>query len=131
MEHVFTYPKVPILFLLYQEYTKNGKYKIYINFILFYIKHLTKKKKIVNILQAEPQQMKNIQSTTTEENERKKHREQLESRLALDILLNFQEAVKSKSFVISNSDNQGLFEYWLQCRKFYGASIIYSQNHIR
>ena len=89
-------------------------------------KHSTKKKKIVNISQGEPQQIQNIQFTTTEENEHKKHLEHLESRLALDILLNFQEAVKSKSFVISNSNNQRLFEYWHQCRIFYGASIIYS-----
>ena len=89
-------------------------------------KHLTKKKKTVNISKAEQQQIQNIPSNSTEEDEQKKHLEQLESRLAPDILLDFQAAVKSKTFVVSNSNNQGLFEYWLQCRRLCGASIIYS-----
>ena len=78
-------------------------------------------RKVLNNSHVEPQQVENTSCTNNEEDKHKKHLKQLEKRQAPDILLDCQKAVENKTFLISNSKNQELFEYWFQSRKLCGA----------
>lgn len=89
-------------------------------------KQETKKKKVVNKPQTEAQvENPSIHDERDGEDEDKKYLQQFESKLAPEILSDFEEAVRKKTYVASDIINQGLFEYWLQCRRCCGASIIH------
>lgn len=80
---------------------------------------MKKKKDVSN-----SQTVTNSQPSTCQEVGADKHLIFFENQLPPDTLLDFQEAVRNKTFVISNSDNTGIFQFWLQMKRLAGASPI-------
>ncbi|TGZ32087.1 Tigger transposable element-derived protein 6-like protein [Temnothorax longispinosus] len=60
---------------------------------------------------------------SSEQEEAKKHLKYFEHRLSSDDLQDFKNALSNGSLKISNSDNEGLFKYWLDMKRLSGATI--------
>ena len=58
-----------------------------------------------------------------DQEEAKKHLQFLENIISVDVLEDFQNAVLSGTWEPSNSDNKGLFQYWLKTKRLSGLVI--------
>lgn len=57
-----------------------------------------------------------VSAVNTEQRDAKTHLKYIEQRLSADILQDFQLALSSGSMKVSNSNNEGLFHYWLDTK---------------
>lgn len=64
-----------------------------------------------------------LSATSTEEEDAKNHLKHMEQRLNSDTLKDFEQALSSGSFKISNSTDEGLFRYWLDTKRLSDATI--------